>query len=340
MAQEFIGMEIAVIVVSASIVLSGIMIGVGRGLGYKKVEHFGVVELIQSVINAAIIGSFAAIISLVSTISSDLVEDGEGSVVTHLISLLNDVSSGLFSLFQEAVKATELVSFYQTLSLDFGSFSISPFSGLMPTLGTIALQVLALQLVMFLIELNIQVLHFIEQNALALIFPLGLILRSFFATRKLGGFLIALSLGLFILYPSFIMIFPTPLEDVNQTLTTFEQFNNNSFYSTMPVVDMNDNHAIAGKIDIMSGRCHQNVSENSSCQQVLEDFGMTDINESEVDFSGELTLMSSGLTTAISKSALYSVVAPIFSLIITIVFVREVSSVVGGEITLGIFSSL
>ena len=65
MAEDFVGMNIAILVVSASIVLSGILIGVGRGLGYKKLEHFGIVELIQSMINAAIIGSFATIISLI-----------------------------------------------------------------------------------------------------------------------------------------------------------------------------------------------------------------------------------------------------------------------------------
>lgn len=335
-------MEIAVIVVSAAIVLSGILIGIGRGLGYKKVEHFGIVELIQSVINAAIIGSFAAIISLVSVVSSDLVEEAcaGGSAVSHLVCLLEGVSSNLFSLLQEAVSALDLLGFYHTLSLDFGTFSITPFAGLVSTFSILTLQILALQVVMFLIELNIQILTFIEQNALALIFPVGLVLRSFFATRKLGGFLIALSLGLFILYPAFILIFPTPVEDINTTIGNFTSFNNNSFYATVPVVDLNDNYAIAGKMDVMSGRCLGNVSENSSCGQVLADFGLTDVNESEVDFTGELGVMSSKLTTSLSKTALYSVVAPLFSLIITIVFVKEVASVVGGEITLGIFSSV
>ena len=47
MADDFIGMGMAVIVVTASIVLAGILIGVGRAFGYKKVEHFGINELIQ-----------------------------------------------------------------------------------------------------------------------------------------------------------------------------------------------------------------------------------------------------------------------------------------------------
>ena len=48
MADTFAGMQIAVIVVTASIVLSGILIGVGRAFSYKRIENFGVEEFFAS----------------------------------------------------------------------------------------------------------------------------------------------------------------------------------------------------------------------------------------------------------------------------------------------------
>src|SRR3989338_8625315 len=63
----------ATLLVTISILLSGIAIGLGRALGYKRIENFGIEELAQSILNAAIVGAFAAIKEIVASISSDAV---------------------------------------------------------------------------------------------------------------------------------------------------------------------------------------------------------------------------------------------------------------------------
>ncbi|MFH1685341.1 MAG: hypothetical protein ABH983_03465, partial [Candidatus Micrarchaeota archaeon] len=131
---------------------------------------------------------------------------------------------------------------------------------------------------------------------------------------------------------------------------------NNSFYASMPVVDLNDNYAIAGKLDLMSGHCFDvNLSNSSACNQTLIDQGFR-VNTSNVsnitvwetvmpenlstDFSGDLTLISQSNSRSIAKSLLYSVVGPIFSLIITVVFVKELASILGSEIGLNTIASI
>ncbi len=374
MADTFVGVDIAVVVVTASIVLAGILIGIGRATGYKRVEVFGIEELIQSIINAAIIGSFAAIIELVGAVSSSVVTQTctAGTVVDQLVCILGSLGSSMFLMSQQLLSMLNLVGYYQSLSLDFGAFSISPFVNLASVSNTLSLQLLALNAVIVLMQLNGEIASFIGQNALGLLFPVGLVLRTFFATRKVGGFLIALALGLFVFYPTFILIFPPPQAELDNATAQMQNFTNNSYYATTPVVDLNSNYAIAGKLDVLSGRCdpsaynftqiiaamnQTNQSGNQSngtgnqtnstmngsyCYNFMLSQAMANITlpNTTVDFSGDITRIVQTNNTAISKSLLYSVVAPLFSLLITVVFVRELANILGSEIGLKTFASI
>ena len=346
MAEEFIGMEIAVIVVTASLILAGILIGLGRAFGYKRIEYFGVEELIQSIANAAIIGSFVAIIELVGAVSASIVIDvcAEGNIIEQLLCVLGNLSIGLFGLFQGLSKTLIMLGYYQTLSLDFDVFAISPFANLSSLSGVLSAQLLLLNLLLILVELNIQITDFIGQNALALLFPVGLVLRTLFATRRVGGFLIALSIGLYLFYPAFVLVFPNPTADLNTSAAALENFTNNSYYATVPVIDLNDNYAIAGKLDILSGRCHElNMSNTSACSEFMEQQNITNMTQQQnlsLDFSGDLIFLTQSNNHALSKSLLYAVIAPLFSLLVTVVFVKELATLLGSEIGLKTFASI
>lgn len=335
MPDEFVGMEIATLVVTASIVLAGILIGVGRAFAYKRIEYFGIEELVQSVINAAIIGAFAVIIELVNSISASVVEEvcGTGTVLEQLVCVMQNTSSALFSLFRETVTLTNTLGYYQSLSLDFSFLSIEPFANLSSMSMIFSMQILLIQFLIIFVDLNVQVLNFIGENALLLLLPIGLVFRTFFVTRKLGGFLIGLAIGAYLLYPSFIMIFPDPQTDVLNATANVSEFNNKSFYATIPIIDLNDNRALAEKLDVMSGRCFD--SNSSFCLNATEN-----VTREDVDFVGDLTVVSQKNGIAISKVLLYLVIAPLFSLIITVIFVREMTRVLGGEIGIGIAKSI
>jgi hypothetical protein len=354
MAEAFVGIEIAVIVVTASIVLAGMLVGIGRAFGIKRLEVFGLEELIQSVINAAIIGSFAAVIELVGIVSSSVVSGtcAKGNVMVQLTCMLNGLNGSIFLMLQGLIRAMDIVGYYQGLSLDFGSFAISPFANLASVSGAMGVQLLSANLLMTLVQLNIQIAAFIGQNALALLFPIGLVLRTLFATRKVGGFLIALSLGLFVFYPTFILIFPSPQADVDKATLAMGNFTSNTFYAAAPIIDLNGNYAIAGKLDILSMRCDPhayeitnstNVSATASaCDDFLQKQNMTSnvTQNMSFDFTGDLTLMMQSNSGALARSALYSVIAPIFSLLVTAVFVKELANILGSEIGLRTFASI
>lgn len=352
-------------VVTASIVLAGIMWGVGRAIGYKRVEQFGIEELVQSIINAAIIGSFAAIIELVAAVSSSLTPGicSSGPVIGQLTCTMGSVQAALFMLFQELLRTLTIVGYYQSLSLDFGAFTIAPFVNLASVSNALSLQLLSLNAMMMLVELNRQIAIFVGQNAMALLFPTGLVLRTFFATRKIGGFLIALALGLYVLYPVFILVFPEPSPSIQNSTMVMLRVTNNSYYAAVPVIDLNDNYAIAGKIDLLSGRCDEyirlnpiNTTNTTNMTNMTNTTNTTNITPSacvdfmasqqnltqniSVDLSGDLTMISQSNNSSLARALLYAVVAPIFSLMITIVFVRELAGLLGSEIGLRTVASI
>jgi hypothetical protein len=146
------------------------------------------------------------------------------------------------------------------------------------------------------------------------------------------------------------------VDDVGNSTALMQNFTNNSYYATMPVIDLNSNYAIAGKMDILSGRCGtQNLSmynlsnitnmtnftqtmNLSTCDQFLLSQNLS--QNVSTDFSGDLTVLTQSNSIAISKSLLYAVIAPIFSLIITIVFVKELASILGSEIGIRTIASI
>ncbi len=301
-------LTIAGIIVALSIVLSGLLIGIGRAIGSHKIEFFGREELIQAIINAGLVGAYATIVLTATEISRELAGDRicrEGDAIENLQCVYENLSSQTYGLLVETLHLHSMVAYYQSLVLDFSTFSIQPLAYLSSVSLILEVQALTLQQLLLLSEVHVQILAFFGPQLLTFFFPLGLIFRAFFSTRKLGGFLIALSIGLYLLYPSMVMVFPEP--DLNQTQVHLAAMNNNSNYTIMPILELHDNYAIAGKLDNMT-----NLS-------------------AEVDFTGEVTQSIQYLTQATSSLLIFIILAPLFSFIITLVFIKEVTDIFGGE---------
>lgn len=301
-------LTIAGTIVALSIVLSGLLIGIGRAIGSHKIEFFGREELIQAIINAALVGAYATITLTATEISREIAGEGicvEGDAVENLQCVYEGLSTNLYTLLVETLHLHQTVGYYQSLVLDFSTFSIQPLAYLSSVSMILEAQVLALQQLLLISEIHVQLLAFFGPQLLTFFFPLGLIFRAFFSTRKLGGFLIALSIGLYLLYPSLIMVFPQP--DLNETTISLESMNNNTNYTITPILDLNDNYAIAGKLDNMTNAT-----------------GGT-------DFTGEVTTSLQQLTSATSSLAIFIIIAPLFSIILTLIFIKEVTDIFGGE---------
>lgn len=296
-------LTLAGIVVSLSIILSGLLIGLGKTMGSKRLEHFGEEELVQSAINAALVGAYAAIISIASEVSKGIAENQTcvvGDALENLQCIFSGLSSDIFLLLTQAINLHQIVSYYQSIVLEFATISIQPMSYLSSIQSILAGQILTLQALLTLAQLQVQVLGFFAPQLLTFFLPLGLIFRSFFSTRKLGGFLIALSIGIYLFYPAFILIFPAP--QLNVTIANISNITNSSIY-TVPIIDLNDNNVIKERMD----------------------------NMTTGDFTGDLTLATQQISASIASLSMFVMLAPLFSLLITVIFIKEVTDIFGGE---------
>jgi len=329
MAEQYVGLEIATYVIAAAIVLSGIIIGIGRAFGYKKLENFGVEEFFQTIVNAAIIGALAAIIELINQVASGIAE-GCGTdklIISQLVCQFTQINDAIFSLVKEMITLLNTIGYYQTLSLNFNIVTIQPFANLAAISSALSMQLLVLQAVLIAINMNITIMNFIGQNALGLILPIGLVFRTFFGTRRLGAFLIGLAIGLYLLYPSFIFIFPLPSDDIQNATAIINATNHKVYYSAVPVVELNDSNAIGAKLDVMSGRCFDSSSQE--CQQATQG-----LNRQDVDFVGDLGAILQKVNIATGRGLVYLAIAPLLSLIITAIFVKEITKIFGAELGL------
>lgn len=328
MAGEFVGFEIATYVVTAAIVLSGILIGVGRALGYRKLENFGVEEFFQSMVNGAIIGAFALVVELINEVAAGVGEGlcgEEKLVISQIVCNFTQISNLLTMLMNEIIKLLGTIGYYQTLAIDLDIITIQPFANLAALSNALGLEIILLQAAMIMINMNITIMNFIGQNALLVIFPLGLVFRTFFGTRRLGMFLIGLAIGFYIIYPSFIFIFPSPTEDIQNATANISDMNNKTYYSAVPLIELESSNALAAKLDVMSGRCFE--SNSTQCLEATEN-----LSRSDVDFVGDLGFVFQQITAVTGRVLVYLVVAPLLSLIITIIFVKEITKIFGGEI--------
>ncbi len=309
---------LAVAVVTASLILSGIFIGIGRAFNNRRLERFGIEESIQSIINSALLGAIVVIETSISTIGSGFFIEkkcGEGEVAAEWVGcIVKNLADAVFAMLQESIKILTTIGYYQELTLNFNVFAIKPLVNLSAISSMLTTQINLAQIAIILLNLNLQILNFIVQSGFPLLFAAGLIFRAFFATRKLGGFLIALSLGLFIFYPIIMMMFHDPISEVNSAVTEMKKFTNSSMYAPWPILDLNNNYAIAAKLDNLSG-----WGANSTA-----------------NIASDLTIITRKNAEVLSNVANYAIIGPLFSLIVTIVFIKELGNILGGEIEIPI----
>ncbi len=297
-----------------SIIIAGIALGFGRAFSLKRLERFGADELLQSIINAAILGFAVGLSVLVMQIGAEFTPameniscNANATPSDYTLCAINATTQQSFGLSQDLVRVQNNIGYYQTLELHFGNFSIQPLVNMGSVSNQLATSLYSIQLSTFASSLNAQFLSFISSSWFGTIFAAGLVLRSFFLSRKFGAFLIGASIALIIFYPLMLLMFPLPLEDVSQARNLTSAFLSNSTYQTVPIIDLNGNNAIADKIYNMS------FSGGS-------------------DFVGDLTLVVQQTTDAAASLFFYSVIVPLFALIATLVLIKELSSSFAGEI--------
>ena len=336
------GFNIAVLLISIMLAISGIILGLGYALDDRKLKDFGKNELYQSIINGILVGGLLVLFvnngpidslinSLVPThsqfscpsymssnlaicfaysyLAGSLPYTFMGSVHISLLEKITLLLSALFLLSTILGALASLDINLIIVSLNF-SFIIKPF------LNEIQYIINILTATAVSTSVQALLLVFIALTAVSIILPLGIILRSFYPTRKLGGFFIALAIGLYVVFPLSYLF--------NAIL--LNSFNSNYNASSITVVTSN--------ASLFENQTISSIDTNATSTDVIK------LENSAVKLFSSISSILNGLISYASSLVMQVFILPVFDLVITAISIREIAELLGSEAFFGKFKVL
>ncbi len=336
------GFTIAIYVIGIMIASGGILLGLGYAINEKRFKDFGKNEIWQAVVNSALVGfvflsvSPAGFITPIinSASGNNITMNCPGSVAQNVaICLAYNYMIGngytLSGVYHNSIlsSATEfLVGLYSlngilgaiaAVKINLAVLTISFNPIISPVMAEIQYIIKMLNAVIIGAVVQGALILFISASAMTVIFPTGIVLRTFYPTRRLGGFFIALAIGLYAVYPlSYVFnayiansykanISPGNLTEVGSSANQVEGqvFAYNSLVG----------NSIVGTVSTMTITAVQQVYQN--------------VNK-----------LLSAILYEIGYFIVYTFILPAFSLIITGISVREFARVLGSEANFGKFN--
>lgn len=320
------GLNIAVLLVSIMLAIGGISLGIGYAIDNKKFREFGRDEIIQSLINGALVGGLLILFLnngvMDSLIRSIVVVNGtqatcssfmvHNSAICFAYNYLVGSNQYYFNGVPHNSILTSVMGLIMILLPLYAALGLLKVF-LSPLLSQIQTAVQALGAAAISVTVQASLLTFIAASALTIVLPLGLVLRSFYPTRKVGGFLIALAISLYVIFPlTYLMnaaISNSYLEAVNNTATSALSASSESVQSSIT--------SIAG----------QNLG-NVSLLSALSGVGSW------------IAGLLNGIFVDVGQFIVYAFIMPAFSLAITGISVKELARLLGSEVPISRLSIL
>ncbi len=332
------GLNIAIEVITIMIAIGGIAIGLGFALNNKKLKEFGQEELFQSIINGAMVGGFVLLflpngiitntVNAITLSNSTSLSCSNSMSQNYAICFAYDYLSGsgytLNGAYHQSILTqttglmigflglNTILGVIAGLSLNLAIVSISFSYAANPIINQIQYFVKALTTVSIGALVQSSLLIFISASAVSVILPVGLILRTFYPTRKTGGFLIAVAIGIYVILPmSYVM-----------NANILSSYSANADNSTITQLSGSASNV---KNQILSSNAKTPTSVISSISNTLLSIG-----------SGFSSITNS-IIGIIAYLIISAFILPSFSMILTVISIKELSTLLGSEVSFGLF---
>lgn len=333
------GLEIAIGTIAIMIAIGGIVTGLGFALNSNKLKEFGKDELFQSVVNGMLVGGFLILFmpnGIITNVVNGLASNGTSSMscpsyasqnyaICFAYNYLTGSGYTLNGIYHGSVlsQTTGLMLGFLSLSaalgvvaglnLNIAIASISFYSVFNPIINEIQYFIKALTTISISAIVQSSLLTFIASSAITVILPVGLILRTFYPTRKTGGFLIAVAIGMYVILPMSYVL------DANM----INNYSNNINNSTI-VTLTNAAYGVQGQM------------LSSSVSSAKIGFIST-ISSYVTSIANGFSSVTNMVIAAISYFIMAAFILPAFSLVLTIISIKEMASILGSEVSFGLF---
>jgi hypothetical protein len=333
---------IAVTLIAIMLAVAGIALGLGYAIDDRRLKEFGRSEIYQSIINGVIVGVMIGAFStggFFSLMINGIVGNaGAGAACqqsmsgnsaicfayNYLVGLtpvtingnsyptLIDSSIGLLVPVSTLYAGLSLLS---SIKLSVGIITIG-FSGMLnPIISALDYVVEILTAAIIGIEVQGILLNFISLTAIPVLLPIGIVLRTVYVTRKLGGAIMAIAIGLFAVFPLTYLLDATLVGtysgSVGSTVSSFI------------------NSQISANNNIVSSAA-QTTNSTRNAAGIVSYFSNA-INALVQGFGAFLSQLADYLALIIIEVFFL----PIFSLILTAISIRELARILGSEISFG-----
>lgn len=344
MAEPFLGYSIAVSTIAVMIAASGIVLGIGIALDERKIKEIGRSELYQAVINGIIVASlffafsrYGVVTSLINNIASNASVNEQCSAslgynqaicfaYNYLVGVkpLTIANNVVYSLSDTVIQLfTALSGIYIVLAL-IGSLkfsliiSISLQGVLTPFLSQLSRLLSVLTFALISIWVQAVLLKVVSAVAIPVLLPIGMVLRTFYFTRKLGGAIMAIAIGLFAVFPLTYVI------DAQLTLSYSSSFNDN-------ILSAFQANATATNRNIL-GSTQGSYNSNS----IIQNTGfISSISAAVYSLLNQFVALMDELVNGLAIIIVEVFFMPLFSVVLTMISIREFAKILGAEVSFG-----
>lgn len=256
--------DIAIAAATISILIGGILFGVGLGFGLRRMRLLGAEEAGQGIISAAMVGGLLAFTLIINSVIPSLVPqtvaatcehvDGPtGSPYAYYMCNLEAMQNSYRTLSNSLSRAAQITGFASSLQVDIGVVAAQPFFALQSASKELhnASQQAIWQSALAFTEFELA--DAVRASALSIFLPAGLILRTFFATRKLGAAAMALAISAYLIYPLlFLHTFTVSKSLATAAVAQKDIDSFNGEFASIPLLDLDSTAAVRNKINEMS----------------------------------------------------------------------------------------
>ncbi len=341
-----IGYSIALSLIAITISIGGILLGMGYALDDRKLKELARTELYVAIINGVILGTLIAVFS------------GNGIVAVALSGITNNVSQGyscppqlaynsalcfsynyvagtggvtihgssyptvfdsIITLLVPLSASYSTFSILNSMSFSLGLISFGLSGSMKPLLTGLGYAIDALTLALTSVEVQGVILTFIAATAMSVLMPVAIALRCLYFTRRLGSALLAITIGLFAILP---MTYVLDATIVNSYSLAFSPTNVSSLTSSAVKVQssiINEASAYQSKSVTAPGAFSYMASLASGFLNGIQPF-------------------LQGLANFVAITIVQAFLMPTFSLILTVISIRELARILGSEVYFGRFN--
>ncbi|MFA6213680.1 MAG: hypothetical protein WC717_00180 [Candidatus Micrarchaeia archaeon] len=255
--------DLAITAATISILLGGIIFGVGLGFSVRRLRLVGAEEMGQGIISAAMLGALVAFALLLQSAFSALpmpsppscpqIASPQSTPHAYHMCNLAALELSLRELASLLFRASDITGFASSLQLSLGVVSAQPFFALQSLSQQLSGASSLLYISSSLSFLELELSGFIQVSALAVFLPAGLLLRTFFATRKLGAAAMAIAISAYAVYPllfTYTFSVSGAQREIASATRSAAEFN--SKFASLPLLELDETSAVKEKMDELS----------------------------------------------------------------------------------------